>query len=66
LKLKDPSGEVKVRSKLTGMNSPVAPSLRVMNAGLHVVDSELLSVARKLNVPSEAQSAVPTRSRGRG
>jgi hypothetical protein len=64
VKLKDPSGEVKVRSKLAGMKSPVAPSLPVMNAGLHVVDSELLWVARKSNVPAEPQSAVPTRRWG--
>ena len=66
VKLKDPSGEVKVRSRLAGMKSPVAPSLRVRNAGLHVVDSELLWVARKSNVPSEPQSAVPTRRWERG
>src|SRR5215213_5744225 len=64
VKLKDPSGEVKVRSKLVGMKSPVAPSLLVMNAGAHVVDSELLCGVTKSNVPSEPQSAVPTRRLG--
>src|SRR5215207_1047201 len=64
VKLKDPSGEVKVRSKLAGMKSPVAPSLRVRNAGPHVVDSELLWGVMKSNVPSGPQSAVPARRLG--
>ena len=53
VKLEDPSGEVKVRSKLVGMKSPVAPSLLVRNAAAHVFDSELLWGVTKSNVPSE-------------
>src|SRR5512133_3343028 len=64
VKLKVPSGVVRVKSRLAGMRSPVAPSLRVMNAGFHGFDSELLWLTTKSKVPSEPQSAVPTRRLG--
>jgi hypothetical protein len=60
-----PSGVVVTsKSKLAGMKSPVAPSLRVKNAGLHVIDSELLWVTTNLKRPSEPQDAWPIRRWG--
>src|SRR4029453_19322547 len=64
VKLKDPSGVKKVRSMLLPMKRPRAPALRVRKAGLHDCESELLWLTTKSKVPSEPQSAVPTRRLG--